>query len=393
MAGVAVRDSAGVEIVTNSRAEWSANEQWRLSDVPAFSIGDTATTPDAEANDFLLGVRGPQRLADGRLVLVEVSDYQFRSYDSAGVELARVGRRGEGPGELSRPLGQLYRCAGDTLLIAKRRALLVFTGDGEYVREHPLRQTADGWRNSAEAVSADCRSLLLVENDPTVPDGQYPRAGARLAWQSLATAERRVVHAFGARQGVRVTYLGFENFVLRPWSSIPSYAVSGNDLVFGTAEQAEYEVRNPEGMLVRVVRWSVPPDPVTDADRERFRQRRETFIQRYPEQAQTMPPLELLSPPDQKPAFTAILVDDGGNVWVREYTDADAGYANFSSAQSAAEATTWWVFTPAGRLLGTVATPPGLRVRRITADEVLGVHLDAEDVETVQGYRLIKPGR
>jgi hypothetical protein len=392
MADVAVRDSAGVEIVTNLRAQWTDAERWRLSDTPVVSIGDAATNPDADAEDFLLAVRGPQRLADGRLVLVELSSYQFRLYDSTGVESARAGGRGEGPGELSGSIGQLYRCAGDTLLIARPRTLMVFTADGAFVREHPLRRGAEGWGISAKAVSADCRSLLLQEDGRDMPDGSFPRAPARLLWQSLATEERNVVHTFGARQGVRATYLGYENFFLRPWSSIPRYAVSGEDLVFGAGEQAEYEVRNRDGDLVRVVRWSAPPEPVTAADRELFGERRETFIERNPEEAGSIPPLDLLSPPERKPLFTSVVVDDSGNVWVREYSADDSGYSFAWFAGEAQEDVAWWVFTPEGHLLGTVSTPPGLRVSHITGDMVLGVHFDADEVETVQGYRLIKPG-
>jgi hypothetical protein len=52
----------------------------------------------------------------------------------------------------------------------------------------------------------------------------------------------------------------------------------------------------------------------------------------------------------------------------------------------------WTVFSPEGRALGSVVTPPGLRVLEIGRDYVLGVWQDELDVEYVRMHRLDRSG-
>ncbi|MEE8116503.1 MAG: hypothetical protein V3T28_05275 [Gemmatimonadales bacterium] len=50
----------------------------------------------------------------------------------------------------------------------------------------------------------------------------------------------------------------------------------------------------------------------------------------------------------------------------------------------------WLVFEPEGRWLGTVETPPGIRVTEIGAEYVLGIDRDELDVERVLLYELAR---
>jgi hypothetical protein len=78
------------------------------------------------------------------------------------------------------------------------------------------------------------------------------------------------------------------------------------------------------------------------------------------------------------PAYAALLVDPPGNVWVQETQrpgDRDGG----------AE---WTVFDRRGRLVATVRTPPGLTVRQVGPDWILGTHRDADHAEHVRLHRL-----
>jgi hypothetical protein len=70
------------------------------------------------------------------------------------------------------------------------------------------------------------------------------------------------------------------------------------------------------------------------------------------------------------------MADPDGNLWVLAYT------------RPGDERRSWTVFAPEGRALGTVETPPGLRIMEIGADYVLGVWRDDLDVEHVRMYRL-----
>ena len=73
-----------------------------------------------------------------------------------------------------------------------------------------------------------------------------------------------------------------------------------------------------------------------------------------------------------------MLVDAEGNVWTRHFSIGD-------------RQSEWTIFDPTGRWLGVLALPPGLNVKEIGSDYVLGVVVDDLDVEYVRLYALAKP--
>jgi hypothetical protein len=93
--------------------------------------------------------------------------------------------------------------------------------------------------------------------------------------------------------------------------------------------------------------------------------------------------------PDTLPSFSDLLVDEEGNVWIREYRpDPRSGPPPW-----------WWIFDPEGRLRWGVRSPPGLirsfnPVRRldpyIGSDRIVTSVKNELDVETVVVYRLNK---
>ena len=76
-------------------------EAWRLSDTPLVEIG----VREGDDAYQLHRVRGSVRLEDGRIVVLNAGTQQLRYYDSDGLFLSAVGRRGEGPGEFQSPAG------------------------------------------------------------------------------------------------------------------------------------------------------------------------------------------------------------------------------------------------------------------------------------------------
>ncbi|NIY09436.1 MAG: hypothetical protein GWN02_14640 [Gemmatimonadetes bacterium] len=51
----------------------------------------------------------------------------------------------------------------------------------------------------------------------------------------------------------------------------------------------------------------------------------------------------------------------------------------------------WTVFDPDGRWLGDVVVPTELRVTDVGEDYVLGVWRDADGVQTIRSFELVKP--
>ena len=137
--GQQVRDSAGIRIVENARAAWSATEAMRLGGSPALVIGSRPEAPYEFSR-----VVGALRLTDGRIVVADGASLELRFFDPAGTFMRSVGRRGEGPGEFRR-MGSLVRLPGDTLAVAGPFAeISFFTGQGEFVHQALAALPRDG---------------------------------------------------------------------------------------------------------------------------------------------------------------------------------------------------------------------------------------------------------
>jgi sugar lactone lactonase YvrE len=96
---------------------------------------------------------------------------------------------------------------------------------------------------------------------------------------------------------------------------------------------------------------------------------------------------------EQFPAFSRLLVDREGNLWVLEYgTWEDApdrwGLARIWTPPGESR---WDVFQPDGLWLGTITMPPRFVPLEIGGDYVLGLARDADDIEQVRLHRLVKP--
>ncbi|UCF19485.1 MAG: hypothetical protein JSU87_16435 [Gemmatimonadota bacterium] len=78
------------------------------------------------------------------------------------------------------------------------------------------------------------------------------------------------------------------------------------------------------------------------------------------------------------PAYSDIVVDLEGNLWVGEYR------------RPGDDQPRWTVFDPDGVMLGIVETPQRFRIFEIGGDYVLGRGVDELDVEHIHVYRLLK---
>jgi hypothetical protein len=146
---------------------------------------------------------------------------------------------------------------------------------------------------------------------------------------------------------------------------------------YGSSDTWEIEVYTSEGQLLKLIRRSTPNRPITDEIAEAYRLRIEENTQLPEPLRRTRASMPL---PETMPAYMSFLVDDVGNLWVREYTQS-------------IEPQNWVVFDPDGRFLGHVDMPTedGWPTH-IGSDFVVGTWNDEMDVEYVKVYELIKPG-
>jgi hypothetical protein len=381
-AAATVRDSAGVRIIDNAGDVWAAPEKWRLAPEPAVHIGAV----DGAAPYLFGAIIGIAPLSDGRIVVADAAGRTLRWYDAAGVFLFERGGAGGGPGEFEQ-LGGIT-LAGDTVIAwdpAVRR-VTAFAPDGTLTGTIPLTSTAAAGRLAHRLGDG---SLVLLETDPgpprplTEPSRRTQRYGARLLR----------VAADGSRADTIAGMDGPELFVRRQdgrLSVTPPYFARGvswaadAERVYA-APQDPFEIRvyAADGAWLRSIR---APDIDLELGPQHVAAFRDWMISRLDgrpaaQRSELIRSLDerLADPlPGRVPAFSTLLLDPHGNVWVGEY--------RFELNLHPPDR--WVVFDADGRIVSVVRTPPDFTVLAVGRDHVFGRATDELNVHYVVGWRI-----
>jgi hypothetical protein len=379
-ANVAVRDSAGIEIIENAGDPWSAEELWHVAAEPVVRIGAV------EGGESYLfdGIRGIVVLDDGRIVVANSGDSSLRWFDAEGVFLFERGGAGEGPGEFSR-LGSITVAPGDSI-VAVDWAGMRFTLFGADGGVGPTRRMlglpappgsmhrlsdgswvvgASGWtstqfgRNPAPGVHRVQAPILRVSSDGESIDtlGMFPggEAEIRTRGESILFGSARFAHQL-------------------------EYDVANDEIYIGTGDRMQVDVYSPTGQHVRSVRAPevdvrLTPE-IAAAYRDFIRERTAENERQDPAAAErTVAEMEL---PETMPAYSSLIVDEHGNLWVGEYR------------YDLAPPHRYIVFDPEGRFITGVTVPPDFLVMTIANDHLWGRLTDDLDVQYVVGYAIVR---
>lgn len=379
-----VRDSAGVTIVESREAAWGEGDGWRLSEDPIVTIG----TEDGPEEYSLFRVAAALRLPNGHIVIANGGSNELRYYDSSGIYLYSVGRDGFGPGEF-KEINGVWR-VDDSLVVGDygNRAS-VFSATGEFGRTFTLQAGrgvfpsdvvgafGDGSVLGSHLVfdrNAQSESGFQILRNEVVcrrfsPDGAFLDSLGVFLWVEAAmeTIETQIDEAKDVALSRAVA-------AVAPFSRTASTIAFGDFLYHGSSESYQYQVYTKEGLLNRVVRTPIPNPPVTESDKEHFR---DEWLEGSGDWGRRRV-LDLVFPETQ-PAYGEVKVDALGNVWVAEFS--------FGREDRSGN---WTVFDPDGRMLGVVQVPRNGRKIEIGADYLLGSWRTELDVEQVRVYRLYR---
>ncbi len=154
----AARDSLGVQVQEFHGSALPEATELVLADEAALRIGAVHGVPEEEWTQPVAGAR----LSDGSLAILEQRPAEIRVFDARGTFLRRIGRPGDGPGELSAPSGMAI-LPGDTLAVWDPGAARIswFSPDGILAREWSLREPGGFATLRHVALQADGGALLL----------------------------------------------------------------------------------------------------------------------------------------------------------------------------------------------------------------------------------------
>lgn len=360
---VTERDSAGIRIVEVAVTP-SAPLSWTIAPEPRVLIGGASPDPRAQ----LVRVTGAAVRSDGRIVVADGGASEVRLFEPDGTPMAAFGREGGGPGEFA-GMSFFHLLPRDSAVVYDRRnrRLTVVTPAMELGRTVQPGDDGSAGISSVVAMLPSGRAVALgaagFGGTPTT--GVYDGAGPVV----LLGPAGEVGDTLGVFPN-RSSYIRFGegsiNILRVPFGAETSFAAGDDRVHIGTAKMFEILSFSADAELVRILRVEAPPRPVTDEDLRRFI---EDAAAAAPEQARaglrTMygeVPL-----PERMPAYGDLIEDAAGNLWVERYRTPSEG------------PTTWMVFAPDGRPLGTVETPAGVRLLEIGEDYILGSGADALD--------------
>ncbi len=379
-----VRDSAGVRIVENGAPDARARLGWHVSVDPVLSIGETGRGAAYE----LFRVEDALRLEDGRILIANGGTSEVRVFDADGVHRATWGREGEGPGEFT-GLSGLADWPGDSVMawdFALNR-MTIFDLEGGVARTRALAQGDGLGAGRFEGALAD-GSILAASLVSFRPGEQTSGLVRRSRAFARVGPDGAVLTSFGRHPDEEYFVRADVGAVVRhPFRRSVHSVVWNERIVISPSDQYEIRAYDPGGALAMIVRGAHRPEPVTQADVDAYVALR--LAEADPEAGATITRVfDGMPPVERFPAFAALVVDQTGDLWVREYERPGSGSAGEERLAEAGPI--WTVFGPDGRMRGRVEMPPGSTVYRIGADYVLGSSADALGVEQVRLWPLAR---
>lgn len=374
-AEVAVRDSAGVEIVDNEAAPPSLGIVVEVSRRQVLSPGRN-----------LDRIRGIRIQGDGTIVMANAGMQDLIFIKPTTGEVSVSGRGGQGPGEFETITG-LGLCRGDSVVVLEetRGLMHLFDRHGTYVtRAYAMLKGGRPW--GIPGVGGDCRSLAVLEQDRSADrEGPIHALPLTVSWYDVQAEDQDDVATLPGLESFLLPELG--GYVKMPFGNMPSFAVADDRMYVGAGTVASVESYDRQGRLVRSLRWQAEREPLSEGDRARYHSTRDMLIERYgPNYRRGFRRMEEY-PVRLKPLYARMMVDGDDRLWVQQYPGNWAEWVGLSPGR---EAEAWWIFAPSGQLLGVGTTPPGLVVHDVRNGMLVGVARDADDVEEVHLYPLTK---
>ena len=392
-------DSAGIEIVENHAPEYAAGQFWTIDPEPEFVLGGTEDV-DALADDsaqLIWEVVGLARLPDGRVAVLSSENQQLLLFEPSGALSRTIGRPGEGPGEFTRP-EKLQYLPPDTLVVWDYHMTSIdyFDTAGTLLKERSVDylklREHDLWGESFRFPLSDgsfvsSKTAEQSETEPAWSDCSPTRHWDRIrvSMRGEILDEARVSED-PADEFLRVdTAYGAHSF------ACPRFIAARRDppsIYASRGDRNEIHQFSADGALLRIIRRTTDPLPVTDKARRAWEGRNAGF---YESQGLSLPEskLEAMRSVQTYPPIDGLMVDAEGYLWVSEYSDSETW-----------EPDQWSIFGPDGRWLGVLAKDvPAFFLCRgylfvcwIDSDFLLVVARDQFDVERVEAYRIRRGG-
>ena len=345
------RSEPPLDLPAGNTTELTLTETFRIGDEAA---GDTVFLGD----DVTVSVD-----SRGQVYVTDRDLHSIRVFSGTGDRIGTIGRAGEGPGEFaSRP--QIQVGPADTLYALETRAnrITVFAPDNHALVETIDVSGADSFNESFQSIKT-IAGLLGVTPDgivlhysttliPMMADLDAPNpAGIRLLGRSGVVSSEKICELPSRDMAYAPRGIGGFWLARLPYGRDAFFALSRDNLMYcGRNDAIEIEVRSVDGSVRYAISVPHEPVPISAAERDRA-------LAKPPELKDRIRSLL----PKSKPAFEALLVDDGGRVWLR-----------LSTPEGAADVR-WIVLDLDGNNVAFTMLPVSVWLQVVDGDRAFGV--------------------
>lgn len=326
-----VRTEAGVKVMQHDRNAFTRATQLELVGAPLSVIGGA----DGDAEHELTYAYYVSLLADGRLATLSPIGNMFYVFGADGKYQRTLGQKGKGPGEYMRPSGNLL-LPGDTLLITDDANAQIswFHPDKGFIKAKA--RGTDGRLRMEKAVGVLPGGNIVVSSSGLVQDGEMlkitrpPASVAIVSYDGKAVTQFQVPDLELYKMNIVMRGRSFPDTRVRGFSPGAVVAAWDSNVVTGTADAYQFDIRNASGAVQSRVVVNVPRIAVTKAMREA---RIERTLQRYrnmpgeggvkPNLAEVEKAERDLPVADSLPAYSRFFATPNKTLWV-----VDAGAPN-----------------------------------------------------------------
>jgi len=347
-----------------------------VDSLPFLSIG----VAEGEEAYQLHRVFDAARLADGRVVISNSGSQELRLYDSAGVYLRSLGRRGAGPMEFAEFSSQSLYPRAAQFIAADEGAMRshVIGNDFTFTETRRFTLYPDTPRPFLRGVAANGDWLVqafagggTLQGQP----GQVLNASYQLLRYDSLGAMQDTILQLPSRPRVVNEHEGSIHFPYIPLSSEPVFTLDGDRLIVVSGSAPALEIHSLSGELLAQHVWNRPQQRSVEIWDE-FKRRSATTMQGR-DSARYMALFEKPLPlPEFAPMYVGVKGDGTGRLWLERFR------------MPGETARNWDVISKDGEWLGTITTPAGLTVLRIADGVLVGRSRDADEVERVQLFRV-----
>ncbi len=380
-----VTDSAGVQIVANTeRGIWTAGAGWTLEE--EMKIGAVEGNPD-----YQFGQIGFMAVdSQDRLYVLDAQAQEIRVFSPEGEFLQRIGRPGEGPGELR---GAIYVVmgTGDTLFVpdTQNQRLNRFTTDGTALTSVRM-SIEDGLPAVFQSTDA---GVIAVQIRPlSLPNRPAPDSMDVIVRLESSGSLGDTLMRFPSGQTLN---LGGATPEINLYSAEPAWQLRNDGkILFGVNDQYRVSLYGADGALERIITKPFQREPVSQRDKDAIL----GFMEGMWRDAGVPPALlqqlrTMVHFGEFFPAFSAIQSGLEGTTWIQHVQSAaalsDEELEDFNLIEDSG-APEWDVFDADGRFLGVVAMPPRFAPRLFRDDKIYGVWRDDLDVQHVVRLRIVR---